>query len=144
MTIDDIYAQSKIDLKSNKDDLGHDSNHIPELFNKYSKIMSEEKLTMKALENKYATIYKEKLEYYTGVAEEKVYHEKPLLLSVAKIKANLDTYMDADEEIQKIRSKVAYQEEKVAALNRILNHINQRSWNIRNSLDWLKFVNGGG
>ena len=50
--------------------------------------------------------------------------------------------MESDEELQKLANRKAYQKEKVSYLDAILKSINNRQWNIRNAIEWKKFING--
>jgi exonuclease VII small subunit len=50
--------------------------------------------------------------------------------------------VDADPDIQELDAKIAYQEEKVDYLEQIVKGINNRQWNLNNSIQWRKFLNG--
>ena len=50
--------------------------------------------------------------------------------------------IEADDQVIKIKLKVEYQRERVNYLENVIKIINNRQWNIRSIIDWLKFTNG--
>ena len=58
------------------------------------------------------------------------------------LKQDIDKYLNSDEELIKLSSKMEYCEEKMKHLEEILKNINNLQWNIKNAIDWKKFVSG--
>jgi hypothetical protein len=54
----------------------------------------------------------------------------------------MDIYMEADEDIVRLTSKIDLQRAKVEYLDSVLKGINNRQWVIRNSIEWRKFMSG--
>ena len=81
-----------------------------------------------------------KWEYYTGKASPEVYAENPFELKV--LKADIGIYMEADKDLQQLGQRMAYAKQIVEYLERILKEINNRNWNIRNTIEWKKFLHG--
>ena len=51
-------------------------------------------------------------------------------------------FIEADEEYQKVVLKVDYIEQILTFLDSILRQINNRTYQIKNAIEWEKFQNG--
>ena len=58
------------------------------------------------------------------------------------LKQDLDKYLDGDSDLILVKQKITYQEEKVSYLESVLKSINNRNWEIKNAIEWRKFLNG--
>jgi hypothetical protein len=54
----------------------------------------------------------------------------------------MDRYYDADPLIQEHQAKIQYLEEVCATLKEILENVKWRHQNIKNMIEWRKFVSG--
>ena len=140
MNIDELYSEVERDIKIDDTELDLESIRTPQLHNKYLKIFTKHSLQYKKLQDDYKVLYREKWEYYTGKASPEVYAEKPFELKV--LKADIGIYMEADKDLQQIGQRMAYTKQIVEYLERILKEINNRNWNIRNTIEWKKFLHG--
>ena len=132
-----------VDLNINQTDLDKESLRTPQLHSKYLNCLSDEKLILSKLDGEYRVIKKYKWLYYTGkLSQEELeqFEWQPFQLSV--LKTDIDKFMDADEDIQKIYSRMQYRKTVVDYLDSIIKIISNRQWNIRAAIDWLKFTNG--
>jgi hypothetical protein len=86
------------------------------------------------------TLNREKWEYYTGKSDPSVYKDKPFDIKV--LRADVHIYINSDDELQKIQAKVVYQEAIVYYLEQILKIITNRSFTIRNAIEWRRFTSG--
>ena len=132
-----------VDLNINQTDLDTESLRTPQLHSKYLNFLSDEKLILSKLDGEYRVIKKYKWLYYTGkLSQEELEQFKwqPFQLSI--LKTDIDKFMDADEDIQKIYSRMQYRKTVVDYLDSIIKIISNRQWNIRAAIDWLKFTNG--
>ncbi len=91
-------------------------------------------------ENKFKQLKKDKWQYYTGKADPEVYIEKPFDHKV--LRQDVDKYMDADEDLIRIISKIDYYQVMISYLDSILKTINNRTYQIKNSIEWQKFIRG--
>ena len=82
----------------------------------------------------------DKWEYYTGKADPSVYQEKPFDIKV--LKADVHIYMDSDDELQRADQKAAYLNQVVKYLEQVLRSINNRTFLIKNAIEWKKFTSG--
>ena len=69
-----------------------------------------------------------------------MYREKPFDLKV--LKADVHIYINSDPDIQKADQKVAYLNQVVKYLEQILRTINNRTFLIKNMIEWKKFTSG--
>ena len=140
MTLEELQNLADKDLKINDTELDLESLKTPQLHNKYSKYYNKYKNLLKVAEQDLARITREKWEYYTGKADPSVYREKPFDLKV--LKADVHIYMDSDDELQKADQKAAYLKQVVTYLEQVLRSINNRTFLIKNAIEWKKFTSG--
>ena len=140
MNIDELYIEVERDIKIDDTEIDLESIRTPQLHNKYLKIFTKHSLQYKKLQDDYKVLYRVKWEYYTGKASPEVYAENPFELKV--LKADIGIYMEADKDLQQLGQRMAYTKQIVEYLERILKEINNRNWNIRNTIEWKKFLHG--
>ena len=131
MTLEELQQQVDKDFKL--DDTELDTESVKKHFNKFS-------LLLKKAEYDYKTLQRHKWEYYTGKSDPSVYAEKPFDLKV--LKADVHIYMDSDDELQKADQKAAYLKQVVTYLEQVLRSINNRTFLIKNAIEWKKFTSG--
>jgi len=140
MTLDEIQAQADKDLVIDDTELDTESLKTPILHNKYLQYYNKFNLLLKKSQWEERTLNREKWEYYTGKSDPSVYKEKPFDLKV--LKADVHIYINSDDDLQKIQAKVVYQEAIVNYLEQILRIINNRSFTIKNAIEWRRFTSG--
>jgi|TARA_X000001036_G_scaffold437641_1_gene483421 hypothetical protein len=140
MTLEELQAEADKDLVIDDTELDTESLKTPILHNKYLQYYNKFNLLLKKSQWEERTLNREKWEYYTGKSDPSVYKEKPFDLKV--LKADVHIYINADEDLQKIQAKVVYQEAIVNYLEQILRMINNRSFTIKNAIEWRRFTSG--
>lgn len=140
MNIDEIQTLWEEDSKIDPDNLHQESLKVPALHAKYYKIYNNIVLLKKMEENKYKIFRKDKWLYYSGKAEPEVYKNNPFDHKV--LKPDLDKYMDADSDLIKIISKIEYYQSMINYLDSILKTILNRTYQIKNSIEFMKFTAG--
>ena len=140
MTLEELQQQVGKDFKLDDTELDSESVSIPLLHNKYLIHFNKFSLLLKKAEYEHKTMIKDKWEYYTGKADPSVYKEKPFDIKV--LKSDVHIYMDSDPELQRADQKVAYLNQIVKYLEQILRGINNRSFLIKNAIEWKKFTSG--
>ena len=143
MELSEIRNLVAQDMSIDDTELDVASISIPQLHNKYLNIYLDEKLVLQKLTSEYNIMKRIKWEYYTGKLDREQLEEygwEPFRLKI--LKQDIDLYMDSDGELQKLSNRKAYQKEKINYLDAILKSINNRQWNIRNAIEWKKFING--
>ena len=115
MDIDEIQTLWKEDSQIDDDNLHGESTRIPALHAKYYQILNKMILLKKMEETKFKISRKEKWQYYTG---------------------------KADPDLIKISSKIEYYQVMINFLDSILKTINNRTHQIKNAIEWQKFIRG--
>ena len=140
MNLDEIQSLWEEDSKIDEDELHTESTKIPSLHAKYYRILNNILLLKKLEENKFKQLKKDKWQYYTGKADPEVYIDKPFDHKV--LRQDVDKYMDADEDLIRILSKIDYFQVMLNYLDSILKTINNRTYQIKNSIEWQQFIRG--
>ncbi|MDV7392182.1 recombination mediator protein UvsY, partial [Arthrospira platensis SPKY1] len=131
------------DAKIDRTDLAKESLSISELHQKYYKIFLRERVTLLKEQRNYNAYYKTKHEYYSGKLssdELKEYGWKPFQLLLGR--SDIQLYLDGDQDLTDRLLKLAIQKEKVEFIESILKTINNRSFQIRAAIDFIKFCQG--
>jgi len=140
MDLEQLQIEADKDLKINDIELDLESLKTPQLHNKYLKHYTKFKLLLTRTEDELRIIKRDKWEYYTGKADPQVYQLKPFNFKI--LKTDIDKYIEADEDIQKLTQKVAYLNTVVDFLDRTLRIIINRTYVIKNAIEWKRFTSG--
>ena len=140
MTLEELQQAVNKDFKLDDTELDTESVNIPLLHNKYLIHFNKFSLLLKKAEYEHKSMIRDKWEYYTGKADPIVYKEKPFDIKV--LKADVHIYMDSDPELQKADQKTAYLNQIVKYLEQVLRSINNRTFLIKNAIEWKKFTSG--
>jgi antirestriction protein len=140
MNLDEIQLSWEEDSKIDEDNLHTESTKIPSLHAKYYKILNNILLLKKIEENKLKQLKKDKWQYYTGKADPEVYIDNPFDHKV--LRQDVDKYMDADEDLIKQQTKIDYYQVMLSYVDSILKTINNRTYQIKNSIEWQQFIRG--
>ena len=85
----------------------------------------------------------ERYEYYSGKADPDVYVKDPFPKKV-RDKDAMNKYLDADERLSTISMKIEYYVVMINYIDSILKQISNRTYQIKNSIEFLKFQAGYG
>ena len=140
MTLEELQQSVNKDFKLDDTELDTESVNIPLLHNKYLIHYNKFSLLLKKAEYDHKSMIRDKWEYYTGKADPSVYREKPFDIKV--LKADVHIYMDSDPDLQKADQKVAYLNQIVKYLEQVLRSVNNRTFLIKNAIEWKKFTSG--
>ena len=140
MDLEQLQELVDKDLKINDTELDLEALKTPQLHNKYMKFLTKFKLMLTRAETEFNTLKRDKWEYYTGKSDPAVYQLKPFNLKI--MRSDVDKYIEADEEYTKAYQKVKYLEVTVDFLDRTIRQISNRTFTIKNAIDWRKFTSG--
>ena len=121
--------------------LCEESVKIPQLHQRYMDLFNTFFLMKKETEAKVKTMRRDKWIYYKGRASAEVYKNMPFDLKLTT-REEIDMFIEADEEYQKVVLKVDYIEQTLTFLDSVLRQINNRTYQIKNAIEWEKFQNG--
>ena len=145
MKVDEITAMWLKDAVIDDVELDTESLKIPSLHAKYLKVLYEEKLKLKSYVIKRKTFARVLSEYYRGDQNNKEDLEEigrdPWSRTV--LKQDIASYVDSDHDMIKLLTKMSYQEEVVSLLEDILKNINNRGFQIKNTIDWRRLTQFG-
>jgi hypothetical protein len=132
-------SDSKIDI----DNLHTESLKVPSLHAKYFDLYNNIILLKKKAEQQKSNIRHERYEYYSGKADPEVYIECPFPKKI-RDKDTMQKYLDADEKLSSVILKIDYYNIMIDYLNDILKMLHNRTYQIKNSIDYQKFMSGLG
>ena len=130
-TLNDMWEK---DSPLDDEKLDHDSLSIPKLHAKYLRLYNNFVTLKDQAELEVKRTYRDRWEYYTGKSE------KPFPMKL--IKTDVGIYLEADQEYQKSVLKAKYLNQMVDAIKTILSAINNRSFHIKNAVEFAKFLKG--
>jgi len=143
MNLDELKVMIKKDLDIDQTALDVESSRTPQLHNKYLVMFMDEKLKLKRMNSELSVLRKNKWLYYTGrMSQEELaqFGWEPFQLNILKTEA--DDMIESDADYIKASEKVNFQEEKVNYLESVIKIVQNRQWQIRAMIDWLKFTQG--
>ena len=143
MDFEEIQKSWTRDCPIDETELSKESVKIPQLHNKYLILYSNEKLRFKEIKFLFAGLIKRKRDYYSGrmTAEElEAADWEPFQYKL--LKADVQEYIDADENVIESKKLLALQEEKVDYLEAIVRGLSNRGYLIKNAIDWKRFTEG--
>ena len=140
--LDELLEMWRKDCDIDRTEPGKALLDIPKLHSKYLTILSKHRMLGKEADFQLNRWKKLKWEYYTGKLDDeelKKYGWEPFPYT---LKSDLNTYLDADEDINKYLASKMMHEEVVDVCNAILKELNNRTWELRSFIDWEKFIQG--
>lgn len=137
-TIQEMWSEdSKIDI----DDLHNESLKIASLHSKYYEIYNNITLLRKKAEINYKSKKLERYNYYNGKSDPEIYKDEPFPYKV-RDKESLQRHIDADEKLSNLVLKIEYYDTILKYLEEIIKMISNRTYQIKNSIDFLRFQSG--
>lgn len=143
MNIEQIKAQAELDTAIDANHLEDESSRIPQIHNKYLCILMDEKLVLESLDSKLKVLRRDKWLYYSGKLSQDELKQKgwePFDLNI--LKQDVDRFIDSDGDIINLSNKVFLQKEKINYIEGVIKIISNKIWNIRASIEWIKFSQG--
>ena len=131
------------DSQIDPDNLHSESLKVPSLHAKYHDMFNNFLLLRKKAEQQRKNIRHERYEYYSGKADPEVYEKNPFGKKI-RDKDTMTKYLDADDKLKEINLKIDYYETLLNYCESILKQINNRTYQIKNAIEWQKFIAGYG
>ena len=131
------------DSKIDPDNLHTESLNIPVLHSKYYDIYNTLMLLRKKAEQQRKNIRHERYEYFSGKADPEVYIDNPFPKKI-RDKETMQKYLDADDKLSGVSLKIEYYEVMLRFIEEILKQITNRTYQIKNSIDFMRFSSGLG
>jgi hypothetical protein len=138
---EDSQVDFQFKSKQYTEDLAQLSLGIPYQHNKYLNYYNDFSSEKTALEFQYRIKVRDKREYYQGEADPEVYKEKPFGQTI-KTSEKMKVYLEADEDLINIEMKIEFINKALFYLDNVLKMVSNRSFQIKNAIEWEKFING--
>ena len=143
MKFEEIQKLWSADCEIDETELSQESVKIPQLHNKYLILFHDERLRLRTMKFDNSKLLKVKREYYSGRMDEtelEAYDWEPFQYKL--LKADVQEYIDADDDIIESKKKISLQEEKVEYLESVVKSLSTRGYLIKNAIDWKRFTEG--
>ena len=141
INLDKIQSMWQEDCKIDIDNMHEESIKVPQLHSKYHEIINNLILLRTKAQKIQKNVRHERYEYYSGKADPEVYEKEPFPKKV-RDKDALIRYMDADDRVSDANLKVEYYDVMINYTESILKQISNRTYQIKNSIEWHKFQAG--
>ena len=141
INLDKIQSMWQEDGKIDIDNMHEESIKVPQLHSKYHEILNNLILLRTKAQKIQKSVRHERYEYYSGKADPDVYEREPFPKKV-RDKDALIRYMDADDRVSDANLKVEYYDVMINYTESILKQISNRTYQIKNSIEWHKFQAG--
>ena len=141
--LDTIQEMREKDAKIDRDNLHDESLNIPSLHAKYFQIYNTIFLLRKKAEQQRKNIRHERYEYFSGKADPDVYIQNPFPKKI-RDKDTMTKYLDADEKLSNASLKIEYYDTMLTYLESILKVIQNRTYQIKNAIEFMRFNAGMG
>lgn len=141
MNLEELQIIWERDSKIDPDNLHIESLNIPNLHSKYYKIYTELSLLYKKAEQDLKELERIRYEYYSGKADPIVYIEEPFPFKV-RDKDSMKRYLDSDKKISNLKLKIEYYNVMIKYCEDIIKTIQNRTFQIKNAIEFLRFTAG--
>lgn len=141
ITLEKLQEMWEKDSVIDIDNLHTESLNIPILHSKYFNIYNTILLLKKKGEQQRKNIRHERYEYYSGKADPDIYVENPFPKKI-RDKDTMQKYLDADERLSQVSLKIDYYDTMLSYLEDILKMIHNRTYQIKNSIEYMRFQSG--
>lgn len=140
--LENILDYWKKDAEIDQTEPGKELIRIPLLHNKYLTILTKHKIASKKAHFDYLRMRKVKLDYYGGRMSAEELEEYGWQPFQFVLKADLNSYLEADADLIKLLEKKVYHEECISVIESIMSELKQRTWQLRDYISWEKFIGG--
>ena len=141
INLEKIQSMWQEDCKIDIDSMHEESIKIPQLHSKYHEMLNNLILLRTNAQKIQKSVRHQRYEYYSGKADPDVYEREPFPKKV-RDKDALIRYLDADEILTEANLKVEYYNVMINYIESILKQISNRTYQIKNSIEWHKFQAG--
>ena len=125
------------------DNLHTESLKIPTLYSKYFDLYNNIMLLRKRAEQQRKNIRHERYEYYSGKADPEVYIKDPFPKKI-RDKDTMNKYLDSDKKLSEVSLKIEYYDTMLRFIEDVLKMIHQRNYQVKNAIEYQKFMSGLG
>ena len=132
LSITELKKEAKNDTELDPKRVGEKSINLASIAVKWNGYFIDEKMNYEGINITYAELKKDRYEYYL--------HDYKYV--VEKRNNEIGTYLEADSKLISIKKQLIISKEKMLFIESVLKIINALSFNIRNYIEWEKFMAG--
>jgi hypothetical protein len=140
--LEELLEMWRKDSVIDRTEPGKELINIPQLHSKYLNVLSRHRLLAKECEFKYNKMKKLKWEYYTGKLDDDELAKHGWTPFPFILKSDITTYLDADEDLNKLSANKIMHDEIVDVCQAILKELNSRTFQLRDFIAWERFIQG--
>jgi len=144
MNIEEIQEMWEQDSLIDDNHLGEASTETAKVHSKYIKLMVGVKLKLTKARADYNILRKNKFRYYRGELSREELAElgwQPYQL-IKPLKNEMDEFLQGDQDLITLNTRIEYLETMGYLLEGILGQIKARDWQLKNGIEWKKFLAG--
>ena len=144
MKLEELQNMWVEDSKIDDDHLGEASTYTPNLHAKWIQFLIDAKLRLSKTKYEYNILRKNKFRYYRGEMsrEELANLGWSQWQGVKPLKNEMDEFLQGDEELNTLEVKVEYLNTIVYFLESVMGQLRSRDYQIKNGIEWKKFLVG--
>ena len=143
MNLEKIQEMWQRDSVIDPDNLHDESLKIPQLHSKYYTLYNTITLLREKARDSYNRVRLERYNFYTGKASAEVYAEEPFPYKVRE-KDAIQRHLEADDRMNKVDMKIKYYDIMLKFLEEVIRAVSNRTYQIKNAIEWHKFQTGFG
>ncbi len=144
MNIEELQNMWDVDSAIDDNYLGEASTTTPKLHAKYIKILVNKKLMQIKMQSECNILRKNKFRYYRGELSRTELEDLgwDQWQGIKPLKNEMDEFLAGDDDLNKLQLRVEYLNTMVYMLESIMQQIKSREWQIKNGIEWKKFLAG--
>jgi len=144
MKIDEIQTMWESDCAIDDNYLGEAATFTPKLHSKYIKLLIDAKLKHSKYNSDYNTLRKTKFRSYRGemTRQELADLQWDQYQGIKPLKNEMDEILTGDTDLNNINTRIEYLTAMIYLLESILGQIRSRDFQIKNGIEWKKFLSG--
>lgn len=144
MTLEELQNAWANDCIIDDNHLDRESVNTAKLHSKYLNHLIAYKLKLAKMKSDYNTLRQQKFRYYRG----ELSREELSLLGweqwqgIKPLKNEMDEFLQGDQDLITLNTRIEYLETMGYLLEGILGQIKARDWQLKNGIEWKKFLAG--
>jgi hypothetical protein len=143
MKLAEIHDAWAKDAPLDQERLDWEATNIPTLHARYMRMLSDERMNRRVVKKEVDLLKRDKADWYSGSMakedlEERDWKPNPKVI----LRADVDKYVQADEDVVEANLRMGLCDEKVEVLTEILKSINNRSFAIGHAIADMRFKHG--
>lgn len=144
MTLEELQNAWAADCCIDDNHLDRESVNTAKLHSKYLNELIRFKLQLAKMKADYNTLRQDKFRYYRGELSKDELNDLgwQQWQGIKPLKNEMEEFLGGDNDLNKLEIKANYIQCIVDFLDSVMNQIKARDWQIRNSIEWKKFISG--